>query len=226
VKLTSGKMYSSRNIDITAIRNILSEPVYKTNTRTNRPGYVGWSFSSGYRGVMSGHTASKVSISELRAYENQIRAARDITLVAGSSVNLIGSQLVSYHGDVTVRALNGGVTMIAAPGQWVYDYTSVRTWRSGFFKVKKNRETTEVDALKDLYKPTNISAAKGDIVIESTGTNGQYASILTAGTKFNAKNITLATPNGNITAGTSTAPASSLGSFLGDRPAAPASAIS
>ena len=202
VKLISGKLYSSRDIDITASNSIISQPVYKENTRTNRPGSVGWGFSSGYQGVMSGHAASKVSIYELRAYENHIRAGRDITLTAGNSVTMIGTQLVTSGGDITVSALNGGVTMVAAPGQWIYDYTSVRTWRSGFLGWKKNRETTEVDALKDLYKPTLVSAAKGDIVIESTGSNGAHASIITAGTKFTAKNVSLATPNGNITAGT------------------------
>ena len=202
VILTSGKLHSSRDLSITAVNSIISQPFYLENHLNDRPGAVGWAFSSAYKGSISGYDPNKSGLYELRAYENQIRAGRDISLIAGNSVSLIGTQIVSSNGDITIRALNGGVTMLAAPGQWIYEYESVRTWRSGWFGVVKNTEVTQYDALKDLYKPTTLTANNGDILVESTGTNGQYASILSAGTVFNAQNITLATPNGNITAGT------------------------
>lgn len=202
VVLTSGKIYSWQALEITAGNNIISQPFYNDNNLNDRPGFVGWLFDPLYTGVVAGHDASLVSLYELRAYENQLRARGNLTLRAGNSVSLIGSQLKSDTGDITIEALTGGVTMIAAPGQWLYDYTKVTTWHSGLFGMVKNTNVYEYVGLRDLYKNTDLSAANGDITIKSTGTNGIYASILTAGTEFAAQNILLETPNGNITAGT------------------------
>lgn len=200
INLTSGKLYSSRALGITAGNNIISEPFYLENDLNSRPAAVGWAFDAGYTGLVAGHTASKADLYELRAYENQIRAYGDVTISATNAITLIGSQITSDTGDVTISALNGGVTMISAPGQWIYAYDSVRTWRSGWFGVVKNTETYEYDALKDLYKPTTIKAVNGDIVVQASGTTAA-AKILTAGTQFNAQNVKLYTPNGDITAG-------------------------
>lgn len=200
INLTSGKLYSSRALSITAGNNIVSEPFFLENDLDSRPAAVGWIFASGYTGLVSGHIASKADLYELRAYENQIRAAGDVTITATNSITLIGSQITSDNGDVMINALNGGVTMIAAPGQWIYAYDSVRTWRSGFLGLVKNTETYEYDALKDLYKPTALKAVNGNITVQTAGST-VAATIRTAGTLFDAQNITLNTPNGNITAG-------------------------
>jgi len=197
----SGKVHSYGDMTLVAGRNFLSEPIYIETGRTNRPGNVGWSFSNKYSGVISGHDASKVTIKELRAYENQITAKGSINILAGGSASFIGTYLQSREGDITIEALNGGVNMVAAPGYWSYDYR-VTTVKKKLFGFYKKRTTYEFDALEDIYKRSKLQAANGDITITATGDNGDYASILSAGTSFNAQNIRISTPNGNVSAGT------------------------
>lgn len=201
IHLATGKIYSYGNLDIVAGRNVLSEPVYKNTWKWNRPGDVGWSFSSKYSGVKPGHIASKVSIRELRAYENQISARGDIKIVAGGSASFIGSRIVSQTGNISIEALNGGVNFVAAPGFWVYNYTH-RTVKRRLFGFYKKTTTYHFESFEDIYKRSRLKAANGNITIASTGTNGDYASILSAGTSFEAQNISISTPNGNISAGT------------------------
>ncbi|MCF6178853.1 MAG: deaminase [Geopsychrobacter sp.] len=201
IHLASGKIYSYGNLDIVAGRNVLSEPVYKDTWKWNRPGDVGWSFSSKYSGVKPGHIASKVSIRELRAYENQISARGDIKIVAGGSASFIGSRIVSQTGNISIEALNGGVNFVAAPGFWSYNYTH-RTVKRRLFGFYKKTTTYQFESFEDIYKRSRLKAANGNITIASTGTNGDYASVLSAGTSFEAQNISISTPNGNISAGT------------------------
>ncbi|OAN69615.1 hypothetical protein A8B83_01580 [Rhodobacteraceae bacterium EhC02] len=205
--LKSGKVHSGGSLDIVAGNTFLSEPIYIENGRTNRPGNVGWDFDSRYTGVVSGHNAGNVIITELRAYENQISARNDLNITAGGMVNLIGTRVTSSHGNITLEALNAGINMVAAPGFWSYNYTQTTT-RKKLFGLYKRTTRYEYDAAEDIYKRSVLSAANGDITLRATGTNltgpgsVPIASILSAGTEFNARNIRLFTPNGNITAGT------------------------
>jgi len=198
IHLASGKIHSYGNLDIVAGRNVLSEPVYKDTWKWNRPGDVGWSFSSKYTGVKSGHIASKVKIRELRAYENQLSARGDIKIVAGGSASFIGSSITSQNGGISIEALKGGVNFVAAPGFWSYGYKHTRI--TGWIFRKKT--VFKFDAFEDIYKRSRLKAANGNITIASTGKNGNYASVLSAGTSFEAQNISISTLNGNISAGT------------------------
>ncbi|MDX5402191.1 MAG: filamentous hemagglutinin N-terminal domain-containing protein, partial [Rhodobacterales bacterium] len=205
--LQSGKVHSGGSLNIVAGNTFLSEPIYIENGRTNRPGNVGWDFDSRYTGVVNGHNASNVTITELRAYENQITARNDLNITAGGMVNLIGTRVTSSLGNVTLDALNGGINMVAAPGFWSYNYTQTTT-RKKFFGFFKRTTRYEYDAAEDIYKRAVLNAVNGDITLRATGTNltgpgtVPISSILSAGTEFNARNIRLFTPNGNITAGT------------------------
>lgn len=201
IKLQSGKIHTGGDLNIVASRNITSEPVYLETDRTNRPGDVCWAFSDKYTGVVSGHNASQVDIFELRAYENQLSATGNINILAGGSANFIGTQLTASNGDIAIEALNGGVNMVAAPGFWNYNYRNT-TVRKKFFGLYRRTTTYEFDAAEDIYKRTQLRASNGNIHIRATGDNGDYASILSAGTGFTARNIYLNTPNGNISAGT------------------------
>lgn len=198
--LRSGKVQSGGAMTLTAGRTFLSEPMYLENQRWNRPSYVGWSFSSKYKGVQSGHDASKVDIRELRAYENRIVARDDLTIIAGAHANFIGSYVQSSYGDIAVDALTGGVNMVAAPGFWTYNYRN-RTVKKKFFGFYRKTTTYELDESEDIYKRSDFRATRGNITIRSTGSNGSNASIISAGTGFTANNIYLRTPNGNITSG-------------------------
>ncbi|WP_417260244.1 filamentous hemagglutinin N-terminal domain-containing protein [Celeribacter sp.] len=201
ITFQSGKVHTGGSMTIAAGRAFLSEPIYLETGRTDRPSYVGWAFSSKYQGVESGHDASKVEIRELRAYQNVISARDDITILAGGSANFIGTKIEAYDGSISIEALQGGVNMVAAPGFWSYNYKNTTT-KKKFFGFYKKSTTYEYDAAEDIYKRASLSAANGNITIRATGENGDYASILSAGTEFTAQNINLSTPNGNISAGT------------------------
>lgn len=217
IDLLSGKITSYGDLTLVASGNITSQPIYLETGRTNRPGNVGWSFSNKYQGVMSDHDASKVTIEELRPYENQIAARGNLTILAGGSATFIGSQLSSGTGDISIQAVAGRVTMIAAPGYWSYDYSKTTTKKFLFWR---KTTTVSVDAYEDIYKPTDLAAANGNIyiasaaaataaidgtdtVFTSSGTEA-YDAILSAGTTFAAQNITLTTltTNRNILLGT------------------------
>lgn len=201
IKLQSGKIRSSGDLTIVAGRTVVSEPVYLETGRTSRPGDVGWSFSSKYEGVLAGHEADKVTLRELRAYENQISAGNDLEIIAGSSANFIGSDITASSGDISIEALSGGINMVAAPGYWSYNYSKTTT-KKKFFGFYKKTTTYEYDAAEDIYKRASLTASNGDITLRATGENGDFASILSAGTAFTAQNIRLSTPNGNISSGT------------------------
>ncbi len=202
VKLQSGKISTSGTLNISAQRNILSEPIYLETGKNNRPGYVGWSFSNKYKGVISGHDRSKVQISELRAYENQLHGAKGANLTAGGFVTLIGTKLESSQGDITVRAENGGVNLVAAPGYWTYNYSKTTTKRVALFF--KKRTTVTYTALNDIYKRSILKANKGVIRLESRGDQGNadFASVLSAGSTLQAKEIYVKTAAGDISLGT------------------------
>ncbi len=223
INLISGKITSYGDLTLVASGNITSQPIYLETGRTNRPGDVGWDFSSDYKGVLPGHDASLVTIKELRAYENQIAAGKNLTILAGGSATFIGSKLTAgttnpaVGGDISIQAVNGRVSMIAAPGYWVYDYAnSTSKWSWG----TKTTTTVKVSGYEDIYKGTSLTADNGNIFIASTaaatanidGSNQVFTStgteafdaILSAGTKFSAQNITLSTldTNRNILLGT------------------------
>ncbi len=166
----------------------------------NVPENVGWSFSNKYQGVQAGHLAQFVKIREMRAYENRLFAAHDVTIVAGASANFVGTRIGTAHKSISIQALNGGINMLAAPGYWTYNYTVHGSKKK--FGVYKENFTLTFTELKDIYKPTTLSSANGNITLEATGTNQTYASIFSAGTVFNANNINIWTSNGNVSAGT------------------------
>ena len=204
IELVSGKIHSSSTIDIIASGYITSEPIYLENTEVSRPANVGWNFSSKYQAVRAGDAIANVKMSEFRPYENQIYASGNIRILAGADLELIGTQITSLNGNITLQSANGAVLMAAAPGYWTYNYQTSSTRRS-WFGLKKTVTTTVVDLYDDIYKRTSLSALNGTVAISSTraGT-AAYEAIVSAGTQIAANNVTVSTlgTQGNITLGT------------------------
>jgi filamentous hemagglutinin family protein len=223
IELVSGKIHSSSTIDIIASGYITSEPIYLENDENQRPGNVGWTFSSKYRGPLPGHALADVNITEFRPYENQIYAGGNVTIRAGGNLELIGTQITSLNGNITLQSANGAVMMAAAPGFWVYEYTKSTTRTSWFGAVRKTT-TVLVNAYDDIYKRTTLEALNGTVSVSSTraGT-AAYEAIISAGTQIAADNVIVSTvgTQGNITLGTyveqssSTTQTKTKSSFLG-----------
>lgn len=223
IELVSGKIHSSTTIDIIASGYITSEPIYLENDENKRPGNVGWTFSSKYQGPLSGHALADVDITEFRPYENQIYAGGNVTIRAGSNLELIGTAITSLNGNITLQSANAAVMMAAAPGFWIYEYRKTTVKRS-WFGLVKTTTTILVDRYEDIYKRTNLSALNGTVTISSTraGTSA-YEAIISAGTQIAANNVIVSTvgTQGNITLGTyveqskATTQSVSKSSFLG-----------
>ncbi|RWR08117.1 two-partner secretion domain-containing protein [Paenirhodobacter populi] len=211
IDLVSGKIHSGGDLSITAGRDILSEPFYLESYEDSRPAYINWGFSENYKAVLPGHDMSKVELTELRAYQNIISAAGNISIMAGGNIDLIGTQITSSNGGIGIHSETGTITMAAAPGFWMYHYQKTKT-RKSWVGIKKKRTTVTYDAYDDLYKPTTLTALNGTVSIVSAGlrTAGANSTIISAGTQIAANNVTISTRNsangletgGSITLGT------------------------
>lgn len=204
IDLISGKIHTTGKMLIAATGSITSEPIYMQNTENNRPGNVGWTFSSKYQGPLSGHALANVNMTEFRAYENQLSANLGIEISAGGNLELIGSVLTSSAGDIKLQSASGAVLMAAAPGFWMYNYQTTSVHRS-WFGLVKTTTTTTVDRYEDIYKRTSLNALQGTVTISSSRTGtAAYEAIISAGTQIAAANVVVTTLNtqGNITLGT------------------------
>ncbi|MDO5606062.1 MAG: filamentous hemagglutinin N-terminal domain-containing protein, partial [Paracoccus sp. (in: a-proteobacteria)] len=201
ITLQSGKIHSEGSIDLTAGGRFLSEPVHVENEQGDRPVNVGWSFDSRYGNIDSGHDRSRVQMYELRAYENQIHARDDITISAGTGLDLIGTQLRSANGNITLQSA-GGISMLAAPGYWAYSHQHTKTKKKALGLYQK-RTTITVDRYRDIYKPTTLIAANGTVSLAATGRLARDAdspdassplnAILSAGSAITARNVSVST---------------------------------
>lgn len=211
VRMISGRVQSSGDMLISAGRNIISEPFYLESYDDSRPASIGWGFAPEYRAVLPGHTASKVDLTELRAYENVLYAGGDVTLRANRDIDLIGTRITSGGGDVTIHSAQGTITMAAAPGFWMYNYQTKSTKKS-WFGLKKTTTTLTYDAYEDVYKRTTLKASDGTVSVVSAGPRvGTYSTIISAGTIIDAKNMRISTLSGS--GSTATGGSISLGTY-------------
>ncbi|MGB3408361.1 MAG: GIY-YIG nuclease family protein, partial [Jannaschia sp.] len=195
IHLISGKLQAGTDLELTAGRNILSEPFYLENYEDSRPINIGWGFSSLYRGVLPGHSANNVQLTELRAYENIMTAGRDLNITAGGNIDLIGTGLTASSGDVSIHSHAGTIVLAAAPGFWLYNHQTSTTRRS-WFGLKKTTTTVTYDAYEDLYKPTTITAANGDVsIVSAAARSGSLSTIISAGSVISAQNLRISTRN-------------------------------
>ncbi|WP_158623122.1 filamentous hemagglutinin N-terminal domain-containing protein [Pseudorhodobacter sp. E13] len=217
IRLTSGKFYSYSDIDLTAGNNIISEPLYRANTRGsgNVPGYVGWSFSDKYRDagnwrptsadnverIVDGalHLTEEVrssqlsNVEEYRAYTNQITARQNVNIIAGGHAAFLGTPIKAHYGDVTIEA-DEGISLAAA---WGYrEFSDEWSWSSSSWFTKR-RYYRSVYQYDDIYTRPEISAARGDVSLRSEG------DVIAAGAKITAGgDLTIASAQSNILLGT------------------------
>ncbi|WP_339110155.1 filamentous hemagglutinin N-terminal domain-containing protein [Thioclava sp. GXIMD4216] len=197
INLISGKIRSGGDLAIVSEGRLISQPMYLVNDGSERPEYVGWAFDNSiYQArISTSHDWGRIDLEELRAYENQLSAAGNVSLSAGGNIELIGSQITSSNGDLTVQSLAGTVMMIAAPGEWVYHYDKTTTKRKWW--GKKTTKTYTYDADRDVYKRTALKALNGTISISSAATlDSEDYTILSAGTEMSAKSVTVSTRSG------------------------------
>ncbi|MGR3443749.1 MAG: two-partner secretion domain-containing protein [Thalassococcus profundi] len=193
IRLTSGKIHTEGDLNITAQGNILSEPIYLESYEDSRPAYMGWSFDPDYKAVLPGHSQSKVVLTEFRAYENMLSAKGSVAINAGRDIDLIGSRVTAVDGNLSIYSNAGTITMAAAPGFWMYNHQTTTVKRS-WFGLKKTYTTTTYDAYKDIYKRTQLNAANGTISVVSRAPRGTgFERIISAGTEMSANNVRLST---------------------------------
>ncbi|MDO5658168.1 MAG: polymorphic toxin-type HINT domain-containing protein [Paracoccus sp. (in: a-proteobacteria)] len=206
LKLVSGRIHSTGDITLVAGRDILSEPVYIESAQLTRPPAVGWAFDGRYGLPQAGHNIGSVKINALRAYENQIHARGNVSMMAGGNIALIGSRLLAVNGDISLEA-GGGIVMAAAPGFWSYDYQHTTTKRRLFYK---SRTTLTVSRYEDIYTNTMLSAENGTVSLVATGllsfdqVNRDGVAIMSAGTSISARDVDVRTNHrfGSILLGT------------------------
>jgi hypothetical protein len=207
IHLVSGKIHSGGSLSLTAVGNILSEPMYVESYEDSRPANVGWSFSSLYRAVLPGHTEAAVRLTELRAFENHLSAAGNVSLSAGGNIDLIGTQVTSSNGGITIHSHAGTITMLAAPGFWMYNHQTTSVRRS-WLGLRRTVTTVTYDAYEDIYKPTTLTAANGNVeIVSAAPRSGDLNTIISAGTRITAQNMrisTLSTTNSTATGGSIT----------------------
>ncbi len=221
LQFKSGKVHTSGDLNLSAGRNITSEPIYKINRRgwengkNNVPANVGWTFSNKYRdaGNWRPSAGSNVSgrvqgdrglaetvrsdtrrkIKERRAYVNHLTATQNINIYAGGHATFVGSYLKAHNGDLYIQA-GQGINFAAASGYREYAHDWSKKDKN---LLRTKYETWAVYQYDDIYTAPEISAKNGKISLVSEG------DILSAGTQITARDdLLIASAQRNITLGT------------------------
>jgi filamentous hemagglutinin family protein len=221
ITLVGGKIHSGGNLSLAAGRNIISEPIYRDNTRgvssgtNNVPGNVGWNFSNKYRDGGNWRPSSSANldrrvegdlglaesvrddtrykIKERRAYVNYITARNDIDVYAGGYATFVGTNIESQQGDIYIQA-GQGINFAAASGYREYAHDWSRKDKN---ILRTKYETWAIYQYDDIYTAPVVKARNGKVSLVSEG------DILSAGTQITAGgDLLIASRQRNITLGT------------------------